>query len=82
MKKVHSLIDKVYQPTNLRMAWEKVRSNKGAGGIDKETISSFEVKMEEELQKLHEELKMAEYKTLPVKRVHIKSKVKLGKSGH
>ena len=46
LKKVHSLIDKVYQPTNLRMAWEKVRSNKGAGGVDKETISSFEVKME------------------------------------
>lgn len=78
MKKVHSLIDKVYQPTNLRMAWEKVRSNKGAGGIDKETISSLEVKIEEELQKLHEELKMAEYKPLPVKRVYIEKQGKVG----
>jgi hypothetical protein len=32
-KKVHSLIDKVYQRKNLEMAWEKVRANKGAGGV-------------------------------------------------
>ncbi len=78
MKKIHSLIDKVYQPTNLKMAWEKVRSNKGAGGIDKETISSFEMKKDEELHKLHEDLKMGEYKPLPVKRVYIEKNGKVG----
>jgi hypothetical protein len=30
--KVHSLIDKVYHPTNLEMAWKKVKANGGAGG--------------------------------------------------
>lgn len=60
------------------MAWEKVRSNKGAGGIDKETINSFEMKKDEELHKLQEELKMGEYKPLPVKRVYIEKSGKVG----
>lgn len=72
------MIDKVYQTTNLRMAWEKVKRNKGAGGIDKETIFSFELKMEDELQKLHEELRTAEYKPLPVRRVYIDKPGKVG----
>ncbi|MDK2910975.1 MAG: hypothetical protein PWR20_2543 [Bacteroidales bacterium] len=29
VKKVHSLIDKVYNPTNLKLAWERVKANKG-----------------------------------------------------
>ena len=30
-KKVHSLIDKVYQRKNLEMAWEMVKANRGSG---------------------------------------------------
>lgn len=78
MKKVNSLIDKVYHPTNLNMAWKKVKSNNGSGGIDEETISSFEVKREEQLNKLHEELKCKEYKPLPVRRVYIDKTGKVG----
>jgi len=33
-KKVHSLIDKVYKRKNLEMAWEKVKANRGSGGVD------------------------------------------------
>src|SRR5881398_88764 len=33
-KKVHSLIDKVYKRKNLEMAWERVRANRGSGGVD------------------------------------------------
>ena len=29
-RKVHSLIDKVYQRKNLEMAWEKVKANRGS----------------------------------------------------
>ena len=29
-----SLIDKVYRPTTLQAAWERVKSNRGAAGID------------------------------------------------
>jgi len=39
-KKVHSLIDKVYKRKNLEMAWEKVKENRGSGGIDEPDISN------------------------------------------
>ncbi len=32
-KKVHSLIDKVYKRKNLEMAWERVKANRGSGGV-------------------------------------------------
>ncbi|MHB1420734.1 MAG: reverse transcriptase domain-containing protein [Bacillota bacterium] len=71
VKKVHSLIDKVYHPTNLRMAWETVKANKGSGGIDKIGIPEFEKMVEEELNILHLELKQGIYKPMPVRRVNI-----------
>jgi hypothetical protein len=41
-KKVHSLIDKVYKRKNLEMAWEKVKENRGGGGIDGQSLEAFE----------------------------------------
>ncbi|GAB6152696.1 hypothetical protein JCM17380_14460 [Desulfosporosinus burensis] len=70
-KKVHSLIDKVYQPTNLRMAWDMVKANKGSGGIDNVGIIDFDKVADEELLKLHNELKNDTYKPMPVRRVYI-----------
>jgi len=69
--KVHSLIDKVYSKTNLMTAWEKVKANQGAGGIDKVSIAAFNKIAEEELEKLHEELRKQTYTPLPVRRVYI-----------
>src|SRR3982751_6676868 len=48
-RKVHWLIDKVYQRKNLEIAWERVRANRGAGGIDGESIEAFGEKLEERL---------------------------------
>src|SRR5271155_1348905 len=31
-QKVHSLVDKVYSRENLKLAWERVRANRGASG--------------------------------------------------
>jgi len=45
--KVHSLIDKVYGRTNLRLAWERVRANHGAGGIDRVSVKSFDLHADE-----------------------------------
>jgi len=39
-EKVHSLIDKVYKRKNLEMAWEKVKENRGSGGVDGQTLDS------------------------------------------
>lgn len=36
-----SLIDKVYRPSTLRMAWEQVKANRGAAGIDRQSIEGF-----------------------------------------
>ena len=48
-RKVHSLVDKVYQPKNLRVAWEKVKANRGSGGIDGQGLEEFEQGLDEHL---------------------------------
>jgi RNA-directed DNA polymerase len=70
-RKVHSLIDKVYHKTNLEMAWEMVKANRGSGGIDKVNIPTFEKAAETELVRLHQELKEGTYRPMPVRRLHI-----------
>ena len=55
--KVHSLIDKVYHPTNLERAWKKVKANKGAGGIDGIYMDEFEKVAKEELKLFTSNLK-------------------------
>ena len=69
--KVHSLVDKVYKRKNLEIAWEKVRKNRGAGGIDGESIEEFGMRLEDHLKRLHEELKQDTYNPLPVQRCWI-----------
>src|SRR5271155_3994581 len=39
--KWHSLIDKVYALKNLQSAWERVRANRGAPGVDGMTIAKY-----------------------------------------
>ena len=77
-RKVHSLIDKVYKRKNLEMAWERVRANHGAGGIDGESIEAFGEELEERLARLHEELRTDSYRPQPVRQVRIP---KAGKPG-
>lgn len=77
-RKVHSLVDKVYQPKNLQEAWEKVKANRGSGGIDRQSLGEFEAKISEQLARLHEELRCDRYQPLPVRRVMIP---KTGKPG-
>jgi RNA-directed DNA polymerase len=77
-RKVHSMIDKVYQPKNLRAAWEKVKANRGSGGIDGQSLDEFEQDCDQHLARLREELHTDRYQPLPVRRVHIP---KAGKPG-
>ena len=67
-KKVHSLVDKVYKQKNLELAWDKVKLNRGAGGIDGQSIADFERDLERNLKKLHDELRTDTYRPQPVKR--------------
>ena len=61
-RKVHSLVDKVYKPKNLELAWKRVKRNKGAGGIDGQTLEEFEEQLDAHLDRLHEELKNDDYR--------------------
>jgi hypothetical protein len=70
-KKWHSLIDKVYALKNLQSAWERVRTNGGAPGIDGMTIEKFTKAAEERLQRLSEDLRAKTYRPQPVRRVCI-----------
>jgi RNA-directed DNA polymerase len=66
-----SLIDKVYRKGTLEVAWQKVRTNKGAAGVDKITISRFKVNQEKYLKELEHELETGTYLPMAVKRVYI-----------
>ena len=56
-KKVHSLIDKVYQRKNLEMAWERVKANRGSGGVDGQSLEDFAAQLDQQLDRLQSELK-------------------------
>ena len=60
-QKVHSLVDKVYSRKNLKLAWERVRANRGASGADRVTIKDFEANLDENLERLHQELRDQTY---------------------
>lgn len=77
-RKVHSLIDKVYKRKNVAIAWERVRANRGSGGVDGQSIEAFEEELEKHLERLHAELRDEQYRPRPVKRVRIP---KVGKPG-
>jgi RNA-directed DNA polymerase len=66
-----SLIDKVYRPANLAAAFERVRRNGGSAGIDHVSVEMFDARREENLTRMHDELKGDGYRPSAVKRVWI-----------
>ena len=66
-----SLIDKVYRPQTLAAAWQQVRANQGAAGIDGQSCERFAADAERYLNELAEELKEGRYRPAPVRRVEI-----------
>jgi RNA-directed DNA polymerase len=66
-----SLIDKVIRPATLEAAWQRVARNKGAAGVDGQSVERFAYQSERYLLELHTELKEGAYRPSPVKRVEI-----------
>jgi len=66
-----SLIDKVYRPQTLAAAWQQVKANKGAAGIDGQSIERFAADAERYLGELAEDLREGRYRAAPVRRVEI-----------
>ncbi len=57
-----SLIDKVYRLTNLLSAFARVKANKGAAGVDHQSIEMFEQHLEANLERLAPELRNGSYR--------------------
>ena len=53
------------------MAWQQVRKNAGAAGIDKMTVEAFEQREDELLKLIHEKLKAGTYRFKPARRALI-----------
>src|SRR5215470_4846780 len=66
-----SLMDKVFAPRTLAAAWTKVRANKGAAGVDGQSIGKFAAKAELYLCELSAALREGVYQPQAVKRVDI-----------
>ncbi len=66
-----SLMDKVFAPKTLALAWTKVRANKGAAGVDGQSIERFAARAELYLSELSAALREGTYRPHAVKRVDI-----------
>ena len=66
-----SLIDKVYRPATLQAAWEQVKANRGAAGIDGQSIEAFSADAGRYLDELAEDLEEGQYQPQAVRRVDI-----------
>ena len=69
--KWHSLRDKVYALPNLRKAFEQVKANRGAAGVDQVTVKEFEQDLEANLEKLARSLREGKYRPQAIRRVWI-----------
>lgn len=66
------VLEAIADPVNLRLAWAKVRANRGAAGVDRQTITAFGVDVEHQLASLRNRLLSAQrYVPPPVRRVEI-----------
>jgi len=71
-RRFHALYDRITRPDVLQRAWEQVRGNKGAAGIDGETLGAIEAYgVERMLTELRELLVAGRYRPQAVRRVYI-----------
>ena len=71
-RRFHALYDKVLRRDVLERAWELVRANRGAAGIDRQTIADVEQHgVDRLLDGLAVALRDGSYRPLPARRVFI-----------
>jgi len=69
--KVEEVLAKVYEPERLQQAWQRVKKNAGAAGIDRMTVEEFTQREEILLGLIHDKLTSGSYRFKPAKRVLI-----------
>jgi RNA-directed DNA polymerase len=72
-RRFHALYDRIYRSDVLWEAWERVRANRGAAGVDAVTIAAVEddYGVERMLDELQAALRAGSYRPAPVRRVEI-----------
>ena len=69
--KIERVMERVCDRGRLHRAWEAVRSNDGAAGLDHMTVEAFGERAEHYLDLIHEKLAAGTYRFKPVRRVEI-----------
>jgi len=67
----YALYDKIYRMDVLKKAWQKVKANHGASGIDSKSIKDIEEGVDDFLKEIQEELRRKKYCPSPARRVYI-----------
>lgn len=71
-RRFHALYDRVYRGDVLWEAWERVRKNKGAAGVDRITLVAVEdYGVDRMLRELRHDLRTGRYRPAPARRVEI-----------
>jgi RNA-directed DNA polymerase len=61
-------MEKVCEPWRLQAAWQRVKANDGAAGIDRMTVAEFERRQSELLALIREKLESGSYRFKPARR--------------
>lgn len=67
----YSLMDKVHARRTLEAAWQRVRSNAGAAGVDEQSVARFARDAQRYLDELSEALRRGSYRPQAVRRTYI-----------
>ena len=70
------LMEQILQSDNLNKAYKKVKSNKGAGGVDGMSVDELLTFLKDNQKQLVQKLKDGKYKPNPVRRVEIPKETK------
>lgn len=76
--KIEEVLEKVYEPRRLLLAWQQVKRNAGAAGIDRMTIVDFDYRKKELFPVIRNKLKDLSYHFKPARRVEIPKEGKPG----
>lgn len=67
----YGLLEQILSPTNLNLAYKKVKANKGSGGVDKMEVESLKDYLAKNKDELLNSIMGGKYRPNPVRRVEI-----------